>query len=303
MKTANSANSVINRVLAQRPVKAKSKPATAATAATAAAIEVAAQKPEQEAGLNIPNVSEVKVMIKALKAPALPALPDAPIQTLMAVILDESGSMSHGCKQTMKGYNDQMKALRKTSAKIGCRVMQTTFQSSARIIADDVSPDDIVPLSEETYNPGGGTALYDTVAAVVKRLLAHPLAQQDNTSILLMITTDGDDTSSRKWKTSSQLTEFRALMKAVSKNDRWTVALAGPDLMLRQFSDEMSADPENVAAFAPTDLGSRADAMNSSVHAMNHYTTMRSMGTKKASMMHAGTLAGARAKAILKKAP
>ena len=298
MKTANSANSVINRVLAQRPVKAKSKPATAATAA---AIEVAAQKPEQEAGLNIPNVSEVKVMIKALKAPALPARPDASIQTLVAVMLDESGSMSHGCKQTMKGYNDQRKALRKTSAKIGCRVMQTTFQSSARIIADDVSPDDIVPLSAETYNPGGGTALYDTAAAVVKRLLAHPLAQQDNTSILLMITTDGEDTSSRIWNASSQLTEFRALMKAVSKNDRWTVALAGPDLMLRQFSDEMSVDPENVAAFAPTDLRSRADAMTSTVHAMNHYTTMRSMGTKKASMMHAGTKAGARAKDLLNK--
>ena len=300
MKTANTANSVINRVLAQHPVKAKSKSTTAAAPVAKKAVT---RKPKQQTELEVPDVSEVKAMIKALKSPALPALPDAPIQTLVAVILDESGSMSHGCEQTMKGYNDQMKALRKTSAKIGCRVMQTTFQSSARIIADDVSPDDIVPLSEETYNPGGGTALYDTVAAVVKRLLAHPLSQQDNTSILLMITTDGEDTASRMWITSSRLTEFRALMKAVSKNDRWTVALAGPDLMLRQFSDEMSADPENVAAFAPTDLGSRADAMNSSVHAMNHYTTMRSMGTKKASMMHAGTLAGARAKAILKKAP
>ena len=300
MKTANAANSVINRVLAQHPVKAKSK---STTAAAPVAKKAATRKPKQQTELEVPDVSEVKAMIKALKSPALPALPDAPIQTLVAVILDESGSMSHGCEQTMKGYNDQMKALRKTSAKIGCRVMQTTFQSSARIIADDVSPDDIVPLSEETYNPGGGTALYDTVAAVVKRLLAHPLSQQDNTSILLMITTDGEDTASRMWITSSRLTEFRALMKAVSKNDRWTVALAGPDLMLRQFSDEMSADPENVAAFAPTDLGSRADAMNSSVHAMNHYTTMRSMGTKKASMRHAGTLAGARAKAILKKAP
>ena len=300
MKTANTANSVINRVLAQHPVKAKSKSTTAAAPVAKKAVT---RKPKQQTELEVPDVSEVKAMIKALKAPALPALPDAPIQTLVAVILDESGSMSHGCEQTMKGYNDQMKALCKTSAKIGCRVMQTTFQSSARIIADDVSPDDIVPLSAETYNPGGGTALYDTVAAVVKRLLTHPLAHQDNTSILLMITTDGEDTSSRIWNASSRLTEFRSLMKVVSNNERWTVALTGPDLMLRQFSDEMSADPENVAAFEPTDLVSRAGAMNSSIHAMNHYTSLRSMGTKKATMMHAGTLAGARAKAILKKAP
>jgi len=266
MKTANSANSVINRVLAQCPVKAKSKPAIA----TAAAIKKAvAKEPEQEDELSIPDVSELKSMLKALKAPAQPALLDAPTQTLVAVTLDESGSMSHGFKQTMKGYNDQMKALRKTSAKIGCRVLQSTFNSRARIVADDVAADFIVPLSAETYNPRGGTALYDTVAAVVKRLLAHPLAHQDNTSILLMITTDGEDTSSITWNASKRLTEFRALMKAVSTNERWTVALAGPDRMLRQFSDEMSVDPENVASFAPTDLKSRADAMASSVQAMN----------------------------------
>jgi len=297
MKTAISANSVINRVLAQRPAKAKSKTATAATAVAKKAV---AQKPEQETGLDIPDVSELKSMLKALKAPGQVALPDAPIQTLVAVTLDESGSMSHGFKQTMKGYNDQMKALRKTSAKIGCRVLQTTFNSRARIVADDVAADFIVPLSAETYNPRGGTALYDTVAAVVKRLLAHPLAQQDNTSILLMITTDGEDTSSTKWNASKRLTEFRSLMKAVSANERWTVALAGPDKMLRQFSDEMSVDPENVAAFVPTDLKSRADAMASSVQAMNSYTAMRSLGTKKASMMYAGTESGARAKEILK---
>ena len=297
MKTANNANSVIKRVLAQRPAKGTSK---LATAATAAAKKVAEQKPEQDAGLDIPDVSELKSMIKVLQAPAQPALPDAPIQTLVAVTLDESGSMSHGFKQTMKGYNDQMKALRKTSAKIGCRVLQTTFNSRARIVADDVAADFIVPLSAETYNPRGGTALYDTVAAVVKRLLAHPLAQQDNSSILLMITTDGEDTSSTKWNASKRLTEFRSLMKAVSANERWTVALAGPDKMLRQFSDEMSVDPENVAAFVPTDLKSRTDAMASSVQAMNSYTAMRSLGTKKASMMYAGTESGARAKEILK---
>lgn len=299
MKTVKRANSVINRVLAHLPPKEKSKPAIAATAG----IKEAANKKEQETELSIPDVSELKYMIEALKAPAQHALPDAPIQTLVAVTLDESGSMSHGFRQTMKGYNDQMNALRKTSVKIGCRVLQTTFNSRARIVADDVATDFIVPLSAETYNPRGGTALYDTVAAVVKRLLAHPLAHQDNTSILLMITTDGEDTSSIQWNASKCLTEFRSLMKAVSTNQRWTVALAGPDKMLRQFSDEMSVDPENVAAFVPTDLKSRADAMGSSVHAMNSYTAMRAMGTKKVSMMYDGTESGALAKAILEKAP
>lgn len=301
MKSTNTASSVISRVLAQRPVKGK--PQRAGAMPAAASKKAAAKKSPQESILDIPDVTELKAMIKALKAPAQPALPDAPIQTLVAVTLDESGSMSHGFKQTMKGYNDQMKVLRKTSKQIGCRVLQTIFNSSAKVIAEDVTADSIVPLSEETYDPSGGTALYDTVAAVVRRLLAHPLAHQDNTSILLMLTTDGDDTSSVKWNASKGLTEFRALMKAVNKNDRWTVSLVGPDKMLRPFSDELSVDPENVAAFIPTDIKSRSDAMQSSVHAMNSYATLRSTGTKKASTLHAGTQSGQRAKEILKQKP
>ena len=301
MKSTNTANSVINRVLAKRP--ALSKPQSTATAPTLASKKSAGKRSKQESILDIPDVSELKAMIKALKAPAQPAPPDAPIQTLVAVTLDESGSMSRGFKQTMKGYNDQMKVLRKTSEQIGYRVMQTIFNSSAKVIAEDVMADLIVPLSSETYNPSGGTALYDTVAAVVNRLLAHPLAQKDNTSILLMITTDGEDTASVKWNASKGLTEFRALMKAVNNNDRWTVALTGPDKMLRQFSDELSVDAENVASFVPTDIKSRSDAMQSSVHAMNSYAALRSMGTKKVSTMHAGTVSGQRAKEILKHKP
>jgi hypothetical protein len=301
MKSTNTANSVINRVLAKRPAPGKLQ--AAATAPTLESKRSTGKRSKQESILDIPDVSELKAMIKALMTPAKPAQPDAPIQTLVAVTLDESGSMSHGFKQTMKGYNDQMKVLRKTAKQIGCRVMQTTFNSSAKIITEDVTADFIVPLSTETYDPSGGTALYDTVAAVVSRLLAHPLAHQDNTSILLMLTTDGEDTSSVKWNASKKLTEFRALMKAVSKNDRWSVSLAGPDRMLRQFSDELSVDAENVASFVPTDIKSRSDAMQSSVHAMNSYAALRSMGTKKVSTMHAGTVSGQRAKEILKPKP
>lgn len=151
--------------------------------------------------LAVPALSELQVLIAQLKAPARPAAAGAPLQTLLAVVLDKSGSMRLGCAQTMKGYNEQLATARANAAQIGCRTFQVTFNETNQLLASDVAAEKIVPLSDETYSPDGGTALYDTVVATIKHLLSHPLAQDDNTSIFLTLTTDGDDTSSTVWKT------------------------------------------------------------------------------------------------------
>jgi len=166
------------------------------------------------------------------------------------------------------------------------------------VIAEDAPVDGLSPLTLASYAPNSSTALYDTVAAVVKKLLSHRLAHDDNTSVLLTITTDGDDTSSSVWKTPD-MTEFRALMKAVSENGRWTVALAGPDSKLREFADLMCVDRGNVAAFTPESLSSRDDLMFSSVQAMRGYVSSRATGIRRSEDLYASSVSGHRARAIL----
>lgn len=250
--------------------------------------------------LDIPDLSKLAGMLTALKASAKPAKKKAKLVTLMGIVLDESGSMDNGCEQTMKGYNDALETLRPSADEIGCRITQVSFSTHARVMAKDVQVKHIVPLSRETYRPMGGTALFDTVAGVVQLLLASPQAHDDNTSILLSITTDGDDTSSTTWKTRG-MAEFRALMQAVAANERWSVALAGPDDKLREFADLMCVAPENVAAFKPDSVQSRAHASDAGIHAMSAYSTLRASGMKKMDMLYAGTVSNVSAMAILSK--
>lgn len=245
-----------------------------------------------------PPLSELATLIHALKAPSKPAPKGAPLQTLIGLLLDESTSMKTGCKQTMEGYNKQLTLLREESKGIGCRVTQVIFSTETRLIAKDVLPNALVPLSVETYNPNGGTALYDATVALVKELLANPLVNDDNTSVLLSITTDGEDFNSVVWKTAQENKEFCELMRAVSENDRWTVTLAGPVCKLKQFAQEMSVSEDNVAAFIPENVASRMDAMASSCQAMSSYVSLRAMGGKKGEDLYAGTVAGASAKAV-----
>jgi hypothetical protein len=247
----------------------------------------------------VPPLSDLAMMVAALSAPAKPAQKNAPLVTLMNIVLDESGSMQNGVGQTIQGYNKQLDVLRPSADEIGCLVTQINFNSQARVIAKDMKAKDIVALGSHNYNPSGGTALFDTVVAAIKQILSHPQAFDDNTSILLSITTDGDDMNSVTWR-NRDMTEFKALMKAVHDNERWTVALAGPNTKLREFADLMCVDPENVAAFEPESVKSRQDMSDSSVMAMSSYASLRSTGMKKMDSLYAGTVSGATAQTILK---
>ena len=252
----------------------------------------------QPLGLPIPPLSELQLLLHALRAPAAPARGDA-LQTLVGMTLDESGSMQHGANQTREGYNAQLATLKANAEQIGCHVLQVNFSALPHVLADDAAADGIVPLSTETYLPSGGTGLYDTVVAVVKKLLSHPLAHDDNTSILLALTTDGDDTASTLWNTPEGRDGFRALMAAVHQNERWTVTLSGPNAKLRQFADEMSVERENLSAFTPDSIESRAMAMAGSVQAMSAYSGARASGVKRSADLYVGTATSLRAMAIL----
>jgi hypothetical protein len=281
-------SSLVNEVMARH--RARLSPVSDACQAQGA-------EPAQSE-LTIPALKELPSLIHALRAPTVPVATEAPLQTLIGMVLDESGSMHAGRQQTIDGYNDQLTTIRASAVDIGCRVLQVNFSSSASVIAEDAPVDGLCPLTLATYTPNGNTALYDTVAAVVKKVLSHRLAQDDNTSVLLTITTDGDDTSSLVWKTPD-MTEFRQLMKAVSENGRWTVALAGPDTKLREFADLMCVDRGNVAAFTPESLASRSDLMFSSMQAMSGYVASRASGVRRWDVLYADSVSGRRARAIL----
>lgn len=293
--TTNTAGKVFNRILGDRK-------GSAAGVCGGPGFKLPGFKTPQPAfpSLPVPSIEELPLLIAALKAPAKPARPGAPLVTLVVPVLDKSSSMRLGLAQTIKSYNEQQAELRKYNAQIGMRITQVNFNTANEVVAQDIDAGSLVPLSHETYVPEGGTALYDTAAAVVKMILAHPLAHDDNTSILLPFTTDGEDLNSVVWKTP-EMDALHQLMKAVSENERWTVTLAGPNRYLRQLASVMCVSEDNLAAFDPDDEQSRAMAGTSSVQAMGAYGSLRAGGTKKVASVYAGTVAGAMAKDIMGK--
>lgn len=126
---------------------------------------------------------------------------------LVAFIQDRSGSMSDVWDETLNGFQvflDELKSNNKEN--INYLISLTVFDTKidTPLVAtsiNNVSKADLVP-----HWPRGGTALYDAVGATIRSLETN---MHGASKVIVVITTDGAENSSREWKsgTLSKLVE------------------------------------------------------------------------------------------------
>lgn len=124
------------------------------------------------------------------------------LDTLIAVVLDESGSMGSHKTQTISAYNEYVAGMRLNSkgnvyltlAKFDTKIPTCRVEYKNKPLAE------VPELTSANYTPGGGTPLYDAVGFTVKEL--EP--EVNGRNVLVIILTDGEENSSREY-TSSQV--------------------------------------------------------------------------------------------------
>ena len=106
--------------------------------------------------------------------------------TNVALVLDCSGSMSHGKEVTIEGFNAQIDVIRRGAAEAG-RTTYTDVQFSTNVnirsIASDL--DHLMPLTGETYQPDGNTALLDAIGSTIAALLQTADIHSPDTATLV----------------------------------------------------------------------------------------------------------------------
>ena len=120
----------------------------------------------------------------------------------VAVVIDESGSMNNLKPFVVKTFNDQLEVLKKESdEKLETRVSVLTFSYPERItfLRWETDVHEVEPMTEKEYNPDGGTALFDSIGMMMDRLREVDDYLSENSAFLLMIITDGEENSSRRY--------------------------------------------------------------------------------------------------------
>jgi hypothetical protein len=83
-----------------------------------------------------------------------------------------------------------------------------------------VPVEELLPLTAETYTPGGNTALFDAIAQTVGRADAE---KRPDERVLCLIITDGEENSSRE----TTLAQVRKIITEREARGDWTFAYLG----------------------------------------------------------------------------
>jgi hypothetical protein len=126
-------------------------------------------------------------------------------------LLDRSGSMETCRDDTIDGYNSFVESQKP----LGGTISLYQFDYEILTVYENVPIDNVVPLTRETFEPGGSTALLDAMGHVLKLNLPR-----DTTVIIL---TDGDENSSVEYTPG----HIKDLVESRQTRDGWSFVYLG----------------------------------------------------------------------------
>lgn len=145
-------------------------------------------------------------------------------QTLVAFLLDRTGSMASVINETIGGFNGYLDELLKKPESRDIRFHFTMFDSIAVDCVHDCVPlKDVARLSRETYQPRASTPLYDAIGKTVRAIES----KAKDSKVLFVCLTDGEENCSSEWNDKT----VKELIKSKEDKDKWTFSYigVGPD--------------------------------------------------------------------------
>jgi len=126
-------------------------------------------------------------------------------------ILDRSGSMETCRDDTIGGFN----AFVSDQKTLGGKLTLVQFDHEINNVYEDTPLGDVAPLTTETFQPRGSTALMDAIGQTIKKHAAK-------TGVVFIIQTDGEENSSHTYTKA----HIKDLIEQKTK-DGWTFMYLG----------------------------------------------------------------------------
>ena len=135
--------------------------------------------------------------------------------SLVAFLIDESGSMYSCRDETVKGFKEYIQSLKKQKVKLTL----TKFNSfNTKIVYSNTIINKIEGL--ENYNPDGLTPLYDAIGKTIKNI-----EKEKAKKVLFVIMTDGMENDSKEYNKDN----IKKLINEKKSKNNWTFVYLGAD--------------------------------------------------------------------------
>lgn len=193
----------------------------------------------------------------------------------MAMVLDESGSMSVARDITINNFNEQVESLVMGSTDgMETFVSLYTFSNGVTEVIKTVPVSETPKLDHDHYTPGGMTAMYDGVGTAIKALQAIEVSPHDDVAFLVIIFSDGQENNSREFKQS----DIAEMIQEVQGNGNWTVTYMGAVHDLDKLCADMNLLKGNVTTVDVSSAKGYSDGMHRTTKSVGAFMSCRAAG-------------------------
>lgn len=207
------------------------------------------------------------------------------------IVLDSSGSMGSIKRETIKGFNENLETIRVETENMETKISLVTFNDPENIQEviwlEDVHT--VEPLTEKSYKPDNMTALYDAVGYTVEKF-QDEVELSSNDGVLLVIVTDGQENSSRKFTQE----RMKKMLGGLEEHPNWTITFIGAnqDVMLNTGAMGIDYGTGNSLAFAASSRG-MVNMTKTTNTGYSNYFDSRKRGITKVDNLYDGASASA----------
>lgn len=201
---------------------------------------------------------------------------------------DHSASMSHIARFAARDYNDNISAIREAAIAQNqdtiVSVVKCGAGRPAQVVREitNASVTALKPLDENHYDAdGSSTPLFDSVGELIEMFKLVPDANEETTSFLIMVTTDGQENSSKRWNGHTVGEEIKRLQAT----DRWTFVFRVPRGSRSQLTRYGISDG-NILEWDQTERGTAQSAATTR-EAFNQFYQQRTEGVKSTTKFYA----------------
>ncbi len=180
--------------------------------------------------------------------------------TYIIFVIDRSGSMESIRNDMIGGFNSFIKTQKE--ANIGeCRVFAYKFDTDYEIIFENMDINSVPLLDENSYQPRGGTALYDSLGFTIDNMgkrLANTDEDERPEKVLIVTITDGQDNSHvENIKECEHYTsqKVKEMVKHQTENYKWDFAYIGANQDAWAVGTSMGVAGNSTLNYAATSRG------------------------------------------------
>ena len=179
--------------------------------------------------------------------------------TLIAVILDESGSMGSCRDATIAGFNEFLQGQRAASGAGEAYLSLVKFDApKIKKVYENVHVNNVQPLNHSTYTPNGGTNLMDAIGQTLNSInhVLNSHKREDRPGVLVVIITDGHENSSREYNGD----QIKSMVKACEASD-WTFTFLGANVDAFSMGSTFGMNAANSINYSTASMGATMDVL------------------------------------------